>query len=142
MNAQWTVVGALLVACLACADRAAPTSEFPPTAQEVCVDYCEFAEICWHEEEFPNPFPTVEECIADCQSLDAAWADDRLERYECADLINELRLCALSYEHCEAFDDAQLDDRWGPDARCADEEQAMVDAHCPIPDPRYDSDDP
>ena len=61
MNIRW--IGLLAVASLACVDRVAPTSEFAPTAQEICVDFCEFAEDCWHEEVIANPFPTVEECI-------------------------------------------------------------------------------
>jgi hypothetical protein len=135
MTTKWAQ-GLLALVGLACVDRTAPTSEFAPTAQEICVDYCEFAEICWHEEVLANPFPTVGECIAECQSLDAAWADDPLERYQCAELINEMRLCALSYEHCEAFDDAQIDGRWGPNARCVDEVEAVFRGQCDIPDPR------
>jgi hypothetical protein len=129
----------LMLACLACVDRIAPTDEFPPTPQEFCVEYCEHVDKCWHEEELPNPFADdIPGCVADCRSLDAAWADDPMQRYHCADLIHEMRLCYVSYENCEAIDDAQIDGRWGPDARCAQEVRAVSQNHCSIPDPRDD----
>lgn len=127
----------ILVGCIACVDRSAPTSEFRLTAEEMCEAYCELADLCWHREVLPYRFEDdMDGCIADCVSLDAAWTTDSLGRLECADFIYEARACYLSYDGCEAVDDAQIPGRWGSDARCADEVQAVVINHCTIPDPR------
>jgi hypothetical protein len=137
MRTLCLLTGAL--ACLACAERVAPTSEFPPTAEEVCVDFCETADRCWHEEVVANPFAgDIDGCIAECISLDAAWPVDPWERYHCADLIHQARQCYVSYDNCEAIDDGQIPGRWGPDARCVDVIQAVFENHCHTPDPRKD----
>lgn len=127
-----------LLACLACADRSAPAPEFRLTAEQMCEAYCERADICWHDEVAPNPFAgDVDGCIADCISLDAAWETDPLGRDHCTDLIYDMRACSISYDQCEAFDDAQIPGQGGADGRCAAEIQAVL-SDCAAPDPRND----
>lgn len=127
------------LACLACVERPAPMSAILPTVEDTCVGWCELAEVCWADEVLPNPYAgDVVACIDECLDLDAAWANDPWGRSECPTLVQEYRLCFVSYEMCEAFEDAQIDGRWGPEARCADEGQVASMADCWGPDPRSD----